>query len=98
MGGSAAQLLDRALREEDAARRRGALDPGREIDAFTEDVVAGDDHFAEIDSDAEAHPPVGQRLESGGAVERRGAAGEFGEDAVARGLDDAPAARLDFAP
>ena len=77
-----------------------AFEPRRDIDAVAEDVAVLDDDVAEIDADAEldallrgdtgialGHPA----LHRDGAAHRIDDAGEFDQQAVAGGLDDAAA-------
>ena len=90
-------LVDRA-RDADTARFRQPLQPCRDIDAVAIDVVAVDDHVAEIDTDAENDALV--LGDTGIAVDHRPLdlarapdciddARKFHQHAVACGLDDA---------
>ncbi len=69
-----------------------------DIDAVAEDVVALDQHVAEVDPDAEQHAPVRRyalvallhrRLHGDRAFDRIDHRGKLDQHAVARGLDDA---------
>src|SRR5208283_4784077 len=81
------------------------LDPRGDVDAVTIDVVALDDHVAEIDADAQLDAvvcrdirvPVGHRLlHRDRAAHRIDDAGKFHQQAVAGGLDDAAMMLGDF--
>jgi hypothetical protein len=95
-----AHLLVRARRERDAARLAHALQPRGDVHAVAVDVVALDQHVAEVDADAEHQAPL-RRL-ARAALEHRALhlrraphrvdhARELGEQPVAGGLEDAPA-------
>src|SRR5260370_944434 len=82
----------------------GATSSARGVDAVAVDLLAIHHHVAEIDSDAKLHLPLGWqirvlgldgRLNFDGALDRIDDAGELGKYAVARGIDEAPAMRLD---
>ncbi len=77
---------------------REALQSGRDIHPVAVDIVVLDDHVAEIDADTKPNPPalgnirVALRhsvLKRDGASHRVDDAGEFRDQAIARGLDDA---------
>ena len=99
------------MRDADAARLCEFLQPRRDVDAVAKNVVAVDDHIAEIDADAQLQPPRrryrlvehdGSLLYRNSAIERIDNAGEIGEQAVAGGADNAPAVicnqRIDSPP
>ena len=88
-----------AARYANASGCRDLLKPGGDVDAVAEDVVALDDDVADVDADAEGYAPILGDL--GGAVSHRRLhldraahgidhARELQQQAVARGLDDAP--------
>ena len=104
-------LLVDGVRDADAARLCEFLQPRRDVDAVAKNVVAVDDHIAEIDADAQLQPSRrryrlvehdGGLLYRNSAIERIDNAGEIGEQAVAGGADDAPAVignqRIDSPP
>jgi len=75
------------------------LDARGDVDAVAIEIVALDDHVAEIDADAQldaavrpdSSVPLGHRLlHRDRAAHRVDDAGELDEEAVAGGLDDAP--------
>ena len=83
-------------RDADAAGLGHRFEARRDVDPVAEDVVAVDDHVAEIDPDAPFDArggrlgPIGhRRLPLGGATHRVDDAGELDEQPVAGGLDDA---------
>src|SRR5207248_8015022 len=51
-------LLMRGIRDADAAWLRNTFQAGGNIDAIAEDVIACDQHVAEIDADTEQHLAV----------------------------------------
>ena len=84
--------------DEHAAGIGQGFDPCRDIDAVAIEIVALDDHIAEIDADAQFDPairgdicvPLGHRLlHLDRAAHRIDDAGKFHKHAVAGGLDDA---------
>src|SRR6266851_703677 len=88
----------------DAARFSEAFEAGGDVDAVAVDLLAIDHHVAEVDADAELHPPLGWQirvlgLERGldldGALDGIHDAGELGEYAVAGGIDEASVMLLD---
>src|SRR5207245_3395880 len=94
----AAHLAERVLREPEATGLGDAFDPRRDIDAVAIEVVALDDHVAEIDADAQfdavvcpdTSVPLGHRLlHFDRAAHRIDDARKFHQQAVAGGLDDA---------
>ena len=77
----------------DAARLRQRLEPGRDVDAITVDVVALDDDVAEIDADPQGHDRAGfglgrRLLDGDGAGHGIDHAAELDEGPVAHQLDD----------
>src|SRR5712671_3270429 len=54
----AAHLPKRVLREADAAGLGNAFEPRCDVDPVAQDVVALDQHIAEMDADAPFHAPV----------------------------------------
>ena len=95
--------VDRA-RDADAARFGQALQPRRDIDPVAIDVVAIDDHFAQIDANAVLDPlPVRRAgivsrqftLDADGAIDSGNHADEVGQHRIARVMHDAPAGSLD---
>ena len=88
--------------DENAAVRRLAFEPRRDIDAVAKDVVALDDDVAEVDADAEVDRPLRRdvalahrALDRDGAFDRVDGAAELDQRAVAHHLDDAAVARGD---
>ena len=49
-------LVQHGAGDADAGRLGDLLEPGGDVDAVTEEVVALDDDVAEVDADAEFHP------------------------------------------
>jgi hypothetical protein len=99
-----AYLIERLPGETDAAGFREPLEPSGNIDAVAVDVLALDDHVAEVNADAKMHAArLGQRLVASrdvpldldGALHGLDNARELGEQIVARRVDDAPAPCLD---
>ena len=95
-------LLVNGLRDANGARLRERLEPGCDVDAVTENVIAVDDDVAEIDADAQLETALrrdgvveGARssLHLDGAVQRIDDAGEIRQQAVARRADDPPVMR-----
>ena len=91
--------------DDDAARPRQRLQAVGDVDAVAVDVVALDDHVAEIDGDAELQPLVGRRagvqlafraLDVDGAAQGVDDALELHQDAVAHRLDEAAVMRGDL--
>jgi len=97
-------VADRA-RDADAAGCGQPLQPRGDVDAVAINVVAVDDHVAEIDPDAKAQAAllgeiqiaVGHpALDFAGAAHRIDDAGKFRQHAIAGGLYDAPAMLFDL--
>ncbi len=85
-------MVAHRARDADAARSRQPLQPHRDVDAVAINVVAVDDHVAEIDFDAKAQALLlgeiqiagGHRaLDFGRTAHRVDDAGEFRQNAVA---------------
>src|SRR5207249_3239801 len=96
---SAADLVAHGARAADPAGLGETLQSRRDVDAVAENVVALGDDIAKVDADAELDAAVGIKpgiavdhpaLDLGGAAHRVDDAGEFGEEPIAGGLDDAP--------
>ena len=94
----ALHLVVGSARQADAAGRGNAFEARGDVDAVAMDVVAVNDHVAQIDADAEFDAPLGRLrgialghrlLHAHGAGHRFDDAGEFEQEAVAGGLDDA---------
>ena len=84
--------------DQHAAGLAQLLQPGGDVDAVAEQVVALDHHVAEIDADAEHDAPVGGRLglalgdrllDRDGAGDRVDHRAELDDRPVAHQLDDA---------
>ncbi len=95
---SVADLIAHRARDADAARLGEHFEARRDVDAVAKDVVALNDHVAQIDANAELYPPrrrdvrVASRhpaLNLGRAQHRVGDAVKLDQHAVASGLDDA---------
>jgi hypothetical protein len=54
-----ADLAVGVFRDADAAGLGNAFEPGRDIDAIADDVVALREHVAKMDADAQIHPAIG---------------------------------------
>src|SRR5262249_33536763 len=94
------------VRNADAGRLSETLQPRGDIDALAINLIALDHHIAEIDADAELHPPlqrqfrilVPQRaLNRNGAINRLDHTSEFGQNTIAGRVDQASAMVLDKA-
>ena len=90
-------VVDRP-RDQDAARLGELLQAGGDVDAVAVDVLAVDDHVAEVDADAELEPVLRREggvalaqglLDADSAGQRLDDAREVGQHAVARRADDA---------
>ena len=103
-------IVDRAGNG-DAAGCGECLDARRDVDPVAEDVLAVDDHVADVDADPKLEPPVGRQygvalregpLDLDGSVQGADHARKVAEHAVAGGADDptlVPGDRLgDHAP
>src|SRR5216683_297264 len=97
-------LLMDSTGDADAARVGETLEAGGDVDAVTVDLLAVHHHVAEVDADTEFHPALGREirvfglqhgLDLDGALDGIDHAGEFGEYAVAGGIDEAPVMLLD---
>src|SRR3972149_6237331 len=84
-------------RDEDSAGVADALQAGSDVDAVAVEILAFDDHVAEIDADAQHDAAVvglagralgHRRLHADRALHGVDDAGEFGEQAVPGGLED----------
>ena len=89
----------------DSSRLCNSLYPRRDVDTIAKYVVAVDDDVANIDTDAKFDPLVGSErriafshstLHIDGTAHRIHHAGEFQEQTVAGGLDDATTVLNDF--
>ncbi len=98
-------LVVHRRRNADAAGVRQTLKPSRNIDAVAVDVIAVDDHLAEIEADSKLKPALlGQRivalpqfaLNGDGSLESGDHAAEIRQDRVSRVMHDAPAAAFDL--
>src|SRR5262249_15558468 len=96
----AADLLAHRGGDTDAAGVGERLQPGGDVDAIAKNVVAVDDHIAEIDADTKLYrarrrevriAPPHPCLDLAGTLDRADHALELDQQPVARGLDDAPA-------
>ena len=98
-------LVEGRAGDANAARLGQLLKPRGDVHAIAVDgSVVLLDHIAQVDADAKLHAPVlGQLvvalgefvLDFVGAVHGFDGAGEFGQDAVAGGVDESPAVGLD---
>src|SRR5437764_12090569 len=95
-----AHLVAHNLADADPARFGQGFQARGDIDAVAIDVVRVDDDVAEIDADAELDPPRLRNtgivpshlaLQFGRAAHRIDDAGEFDQEPVSGGLDDAAA-------
>ena len=91
-------MVVHGIGDEHSARIGEGLDPGGDVDAVAIEVVALDDHVAEIDTDTQLDtvvPPgtgiaLGHRLlHLNSTAHRIDDAGKFHQQAVAGGIDDA---------
>jgi len=87
-------------RNSHAARRRNLLQPGGDVDAVAQDVVAINDDVTQVNTDAEDYAPVlinagvafrHALLNFDHALGRIHHGGELQQQAIAHGLDDAAA-------
>src|SRR5512134_3900553 len=81
------------------------LQPYRDVDSVSQDIITIDDDFIEVDADTELNSlgPRGASISSGhapldchGAFDRRDYTRKFDQDAVAHRLNDAPVVFSDF--
>jgi hypothetical protein len=95
-----AHLIAHDPADADPARLGQSFQPCRYIDTVTEDVATVFDNVADIDPHAELDAAIGRHigvslrhlaLHLDGATHRVNDAGEFDQEPVAGGLDDAPA-------
>jgi hypothetical protein len=100
-----AHRIAHGARDENATWLGQRLKARRDVDAVAVDVVAFDDHVAEVDADAEFDAAVVHRravavghagLDGDGAAHRLDGARKVDQQAVARTLDDAAAMRGDM--
>ena len=101
----ALDLLVDVRRDADAAGIGQFLKARRDVDAVAVDVVALDDHVAQVDADAERDAPIlgylgvalgHAALDGDRAIDRVDDARELDQRAVAHQLDDAPAVVRDL--
>src|SRR5262249_20268494 len=101
----ALRILVNTSRDADPAGLRQSFQSRGDIDAVAVDVVAVDDDVADIDADPELDPRlrrlvgialVHAALNLDGATHGIDDAGEFGQQAVAGGLDDAALVFVDL--
>ena|SRR6516162_7847501 len=92
-------VIDR-LRDADGTGLRERFEPGSDVHAVAKDVVAVDDHVAEIDADPQLETAFGRYrvvdsarrpLHLDSTVQRIYDAGKIRQQAVAGGTDDPPA-------
>ena len=97
-------LVVDGLRNADCAGLGERLEPGSDVDAIAKDVVAVDDHVAEIDADPQLETALGRdrlidcarcSLHLDSAAQRVDDARKIRQQAVACGTDDPPAMRRD---
>ncbi len=97
-------LIVRRAGNGDAAGQSERLNARRDVDAVAEDVLAIDDHIADVDADAELEPPVGRQLgvalgegplDLDRGVQGADHARKVAEHAVAGGADDAAVVAAD---
>src|SRR5713101_1746613 len=97
-------LLMHSTGDADPTGFRETLEAGGDVDAVAVDLLAIHHHVAEVDADAEFHAALGREirvfglqhgLDLDGALDGIDHAGEFGEYAVARRIDEAPVMLLD---
>src|SRR5216683_1167263 len=97
-------LLIDSTGDADAAGVGEALEARGDVDAVAVDLLAIDHHVAKVDADAEFHPAVGWQFFALGperglnfdrALDRVHDTRELGEDAIARGVDEASMVLLD---
>ena len=91
-------------RNADAAGVGETLQPRRDVDPITVDLIALDHHVAEVDADAKLHPALLRQLSVLGlerglnihrAIHRLDHAGELGQNAIASGVYEAAVVLLD---
>ena len=93
-------LIVDGLRNAHCAGFGQRFEPGGDVDAVSEDIVAVDDHVAKIDADPQFETPFRRKriverarglLHLDSAAERVDDAGKIRQQAVARRADDTPA-------
>jgi hypothetical protein len=93
-------LIAHGPRDADAADIGQGLEPGCDVNAVAQHVIALDDHVAKIDADSEADAPIlrdGDLMSGRGeldldrAPDRLDRAAELDQQAVAHSLDEPPA-------
>jgi len=91
-------------RNADAAGVGETLQPPRDVDPITVDLIALDHHVAEVDADAKLHPALRRQLRVLGlerglnihrAIHRPNHAGELGKYAIAGRVYEAAVVLLD---
>jgi len=94
-----ANLIIGRRRDADAAGFRNTLQPSRDVDAITENIIALNKDVAEVDPNPKQHPPVlrdalitlgHHLLHRNSAFDRIDYRGKLDQQAIARGLDDTP--------
>ena len=99
-------LFVHRARDANAAGVGETLQPRRDVDPVTVDLIALDHHVAEVDADAKLHPALRRQLrvlslERGlnidRAIHRLDHAGELGQNAIAGGVYEAAVVLLDQA-
>ena len=87
-------------RDQNASWRAQLLQTGRDVDAVAQEIIALNDHIAEVDTDAQGDPALGSHiflpagylcLHSRSAGHRADDRPELCDEAVAHQLDDAAA-------
>src|ERR1700722_13169687 len=95
----AANLIIGRRRDADATGFGDALQPSRDVDAITENIIALNEDVAEVDPDPKQHLPVlrdplialgQQRLHRNRAIDRIDNRGKLDQQAIAGSLDDTP--------
>jgi hypothetical protein len=103
-GQLAADLIVDGIGNEHATRLGQSFQAGRDVDAVTVDPAFVVDHISQIDTDAKPHAATLRHflvtrghhgLDLDGALSGADDAGELSQDAVASGVDDAPAMLAD---
>jgi hypothetical protein len=93
-------LLSQRSGDANAGRGRKLLQPSGDVDAVAEQVFAFDDYVAEVDANAELHPPPQRQigiaalqhpLDGDRCANRLNGTHKFGHHAVARYTENPPA-------